>query len=277
MIKKIPGWAQILLIFLVFGLLRSPFESRLRKEMTTSGMLLPTPGHTAFANLGQSALIGVLGGLRTLVATAYWLESFRHFENDEWNANRQALLLATYLEPTQESHWVALVWHRGINAPAWLERRAKLPEIEKKILFHEYTRDAIALGEAGLQQLPASVEIRKQMAQVYQVKINDPCGVAKLYGEIMKLPNAPVFAKRFYGYFLADCPGQKQPAYDHLYKLYWESEKNHLPTLIKKILVLQEELKIPTPLWIRERDPDLPQRAKSRITLRKLPGGIVIP
>ncbi len=277
MFHKIPRWTRIPVILLLFGLLRSPFESGLRKDMTSVGMLLPTPGHTAFTKLGQSALIGVLGGLRPLVATGYLLESYRHFENDQWDANRKALLLTTYLEPTQESHWVTLVWHRGINAPAWLETRSRLPDIEKKILFHEYTRDAIALGEAGLQQIPDSVEIRKQMAEVYRVKINDPCGVAKLYGEIMKLPNAPVYAKRFYGYFLADCPGEKQAAYQHLYQLYWSSPQNHLPTLIKKILTLQNELNIPTPLWIRDRDPDLPAKAKAQIKLRKLRGGIVIP
>lgn len=274
-----PKWLKILLIFLVFGLVRSPFESSLRKQMQETRMLLPTPGHSAMAQMGQSALMGLLGGLRTLVATGYLFDSYRHFDNDDWDANRKSLLLATYLEPTVESHWVDLVWHRGINAPAWLETRSTLPEIEKRILYHEYTRDAIELGEAGLKNLPDSVEIRKQMSEVYKEKIKDPCGTARMYKEILELKNAPMYASRFYGYYLADCPGRERDAYEHLVNLYWEGKQNHLPTLLKKILTLQEELDIPMPLWIPEKDPDARKAVNRRFEKRNriLPGGIRLP
>ncbi|MDF1754175.1 MAG: hypothetical protein P1U89_15430 [Verrucomicrobiales bacterium] len=276
--SKLPNWLKIVLILAAFGLVRSPVENSLRRKMNTAGMLLPTPGHSAMAQMGQSALMGMLGGLRTLVATGYLLDSYRHFDNADWDANRKSLLLATYLEPTEESHWVDLVWHRGINAPAWLETRARLPEIEKRILYHEYTRDAIELGEAGLKNLPKSVEIRKQMAEVYREKIKDPCGTAKMYKEMLGLEGAPMYANRFYGYFLSECPGKEKEGYDHLVNLYWEGSHNHLPTLIKKILVLQEELDIPVPLWIREKDPDAQKQINRRIKKPKpLPGGIVIP
>lgn len=283
MLKKLPAGAKILLILLVFGLVRNPVESSLRKEMKEAKMLLPTPGHNAMAQMGQSALMGTLGGLRTLVATGYLLESYRHFDNDNWDENRKALLLATYLEPTVESHWVSLVWHRGINAPAWLETRAKLPEIETRILYHEYTQDAIKLGEAGLKNLPDSIEIRKQMAQVYEVKMDDPCGVAKIYGELMRMEGAPTYSARFYGYFLAQCPGKEQEAYDHLYYIYWETKRRRLrqlPSVVKNLLILQEKLDIPKPLWLREKDPDAQKAVNRRFKQRNsrpMPGGIKLP
>lgn len=283
MTRKLPNWPKILIILLAFGIIRSFFEAPIRKEMIKSNMLLPTPGHTAMSQMGQSALMGMLGGLRTLVATGYLLESYRHFDNDNWDGNRKALLLATYLEPTEESHWDNLVWHRGINAPAWVETRSRLPEIEKRILYHEYTRDAIKLGEAGLRSLPDSINIRKQMAQVYEVKIKDYCGAAKMYGELMRMKGAPTYAARFYGYYLAKCPGKEQEAYDHLSMIYWATKRrgfHQLPSVIGNLLTLQEKLDIPKPLWIVEKDPDAQVAVNRKFVDKKrrpLPGGIIIP
>ena len=266
----------VLFCLLIFGLIREPYENRLRRELTQSRMLLPVLGHSAVSNLTQSALMGTLGGMRSLLATYFLLESYRHFENYDWEENRRALLFTTYLEPYVESHWVTMVWNRGINAPAWLEVRSNLPEFEKKLRFNEYTLDAIELGKAGLEQNPGSVGIRVQIAEVYREKMEDMCGAAEMYRQLMSLEGAPQYSARFYGYFLSECPGREKQAYDHLIDLYWESESNHLPTLIKKIRILQEYLSIPHPLWIRERDPDT-SRKKNRRMRRLLPGGIVLP
>ena len=263
----------------VFGLIRLPVETSLRRQLTESGMLLPLPGHTGIEQLGQSALMGTLGGLRSLVASYLILESFHHFSNQDWDANKRSLLLATYLEPTEESHWVSLVWNRGINATAWVEVHSDLPEFERKLRFQEYALDAIELGNAGLKQLPKSVALRIQIAEVYKEKLRDPAGMARMYGELIGLEGAPMYASRFYGYALSDVPGKEREAYDHLIDLYWAGEYNHLPTLIKKILELQEKLNIPYPLRIPEKDPDARRRMQilNDKPPKPLPGGIRLP
>lgn len=268
-ISKIPLSGRILLILIIFGMIRSPFEARLRREMTDSGMLLPVLGHSAVSNLTQSALMGTLGGLRSMIATFFFLESFQRFENDDWDGNKKALLMAIYLEPGQESHWVNLAWNRGINATAWLEHRSGLPDFEKKLRFQEYVLDAIELGRSGLKQLPASVAIRRQIADIYDIKLRDHCGAAQMYKEMIPLRGAPSFASRFYGYHLAQCPGQERTAYDHLHRLYWETVRNHLPSLYKHLKQLEIKLDIPYPLRISEFDPDLlSDQGFSRLRIR---------
>ena len=279
---EMPSWMKVGICLLFFGLVRLPVENTLRRQLTESRMILPLPGKTGIEQLGQSALMGTLGGLRSLAASYLMLESYLHFSNQDWDGNKRSLLMATYLEPTEESHWVSMVWNRGINATAWAEVHSDLPELERKLRFQEYALDALALGETGLKQLPKAVELRIQMAEVYKEKLKDMCGAARLYGDLMDLPGAPMFAKRFYGYYLADCPGKEREAYDHLIKLYHEGERNHLPSLIKNILILQEQLEIPFPLRIPEADPDewgrmQALRKKKKRTLRLLPGGLRIP
>lgn len=272
-------WFLIIGILVGFGLVRMPVEQHLHKEMTKSGMILPIVDSNTVSGVRNTLLIATLGGLRPLVSTYFILVSYAHFENNEWDENRSALLNATYLQPRVESNWTDLVWHRGINAVAWVETRAQLPDFERRLLHKEYTLDAIELGKKGLEHNPDSVDIRLQMAQVYKVKMKDMCGAAQMYKEIKGLEGAPMYADRFYGYYLAECPGNEREAYEHLLKLYWEGKRNHLPTLIKKIVQLQETLDIPSPMWIPEDDPDevgSRSRAK-RKRKHQLPGGVSIP
>ena len=272
-------WITIIVIWLVFGFIRNPVEDYLRRELTESKVLLPLPGRNSVTVLSQSVLMGTLGGLRSVLSSFLILESYHHFSEQNWDENRQALVMATYLEPTEESHWVDLVWHRGINATAWVEYHSNLPDLERRLRFNEYTLDAIKLGETGLQQIPDAVDLRLQLVEVYKEKLKDPVGTSRIYGELMNLEGAPAYATRFFGYFLADCPGKEREAYEHLIKLYREGKHHHKPTLIKRILLLEEKLNIPSPLWIPENDPDThpEMRKPMKSQLRKLPGGLRIP
>ncbi len=271
MLNKIPKWLWIVIGLFVFGLIRMPIESSLRRDLTEAEWLLEPPGFTAMEKLGQSTLMGTLGGLRSLVVSFLVLDSFTHFENARWDDLKRSLTLATYLEPDNESHWVSLVWHRGINAPASAERDFDMPELEKELRIKEYALDAIDIGKAGLNQLPESVELRKQLSEVYRVKLEDNANAAEMYRQIIPLDGAPPYAERFYGYYLFDS-AQYQKAYDQLIKLYWEGEKNHKPTLLSNIDTLQEALNIPYPQRIAATPPK-----RKRIRLRTLPGGIRIP
>ncbi len=279
MLKRAPRSLIVVICLLVFGLVRSPVEDRMRAGLEENRMLRELPGQGGMQAMGQSVLMGTLGGLRSLVASYLVIESYFHFSNQAWDENRRALIMATYLEPAEENHWVDLVWHRGINATAWVEVHSELPALERDLRYNEYVLDAIELARAGLEQLPDSIEIRKQLAEVYDGKLKDPCGTAEVYGEMIGLEGAPQFAERFYGYFLADCPGREREAYEHLIELYWEGEHHHLPTLIKKIRDLQQQLNVPSPLWISDPDPDEERRrqAETRRVRPVLPGGIRLP
>jgi len=274
--QKIPRVVWVLLGLTAFGFARTPVENHLRDELAGARMLLPPPGQGAFEQMSQSALIGTLGGLRSLVATYLTLEAYEHFSTKSWDDLRQTYQIITNLEPTDESHWVSVIWHIGINATANMELDRKLPRFERERRFKEYAFQAIDLAEKGIKQLPESAAIRIQLAEVYREKLKDDCATSRVYGETIGLPGAPGYVRRFHGYFMARCPGKEQEAYAYLMSLYREGDSQHLPTLIKEIKILEEKLAVPVPQRIRDADPDRPRKTPAK-RQNVLPGGIVVP
>ncbi|MEM9281059.1 MAG: hypothetical protein AAGA96_04470 [Verrucomicrobiota bacterium] len=272
-----PRWILVTIVIVAFGLLRSPFETSLNTRLIESRLLLPPPGQRALDQMSQSALMGTLGGLRSLVSSFLTLEAFDHFSNKEWDELKQSYQIITALEPRDETHWVSVIWHLGINATANMQIDTTLPEFERDRRFNEYAFQAIELAERGLEQLPESVQIRKQLSEVYREKLKDDCATARIYGEIMHLDGAPSYARRFHGYFLARCPGKEAAAYDFLIALYDEGEHNHLPTLIHEVKKLEDMLDVPFMVRILNLHPDEERALKESSRPRRSRGGIMIP
>lgn len=260
LLQKVPRFVLVIVVLVVFGLIRSPIEDHIRDRLVKANLLLPPPGKTAMEQMSQSALIGTLGGLRSLVSTYLVLEAFQHFSDKNWDELHRTYNIITSLEPNDETNWVSFIWHIGINATANMQVDESLPQFERDRRFKEYAFEGIEIGERAMEQLPDSVKIKTQLAEIYRVKLDDKCAVAKLYGEVRDLDGAPAYADRFYGYFLAECPGREREAYEHLIELYHENEQNHLPSLIATVKDLEKTLEIPLIQRIPDPYPDIPGR-----------------
>lgn len=274
--QKIPRIVIALFLLALFGIVRGPFEDRIRDRLVAAKLLTPPPAQSAFEQMGQSALMGTLGGLRSLVATFLTLEAFEHFSTKSWDDLRQTYQIITALEPRDESHWVSVIWHLGINATANMEIDERLPAFERERRFKEYAFQAIDFAERGITQIPESSAIRIQLAEVYREKLKDDCATARVYGDAIGLPDAPGYVRRFHGYFMARCPGREEEAYAYLLGLYREGDHQHLPTLIKEIKNLEEKLGVPQPRRIPDADPDRPKKTPRRPP-NLLPGDILVP
>lgn len=258
LLQYVPRWLLIVMGLALFGLAREPVESKLSERLVVSNLLLPPPARDAMQQMSQSALMGTLGGLRTLVSSYLVLEAFGHFSNKEWEDLRRSYAIITSLEPRDENHWRDVVWHLGINATANMELDERIPEFERNRRFKEYALLAVDLAEQGIEQNPDSVVIRQQLGEVYREKLKDYCATARVYKELVDLPGAPQYSDRFIGYFLAKCPGHEQEAYDHLRRLYYETRFNHTPSLIINIKDLEKKLDVLPALRIPDPYPDLP-------------------
>jgi hypothetical protein len=276
LLQRVPRPLLALLFLAAFGVLRAPVEQHLRDRLVAANLLLPPPAQSAFEQMSQSALMGTLGGLRSLVATFLTLEAYDHFGVKAWDELGRTYQIITALEPRDESHWVSVIWHLGINATANMESDERLPAFERQRRFKQYAFEAIDFAERGLAQIPESAAIRLQLAEVYREKLKDDCATSRVYGDIIGLPDAPGYVRRFHGYFMARCPGKEQEAYAYLMALYREGEEQHLPTLIKEVKTLEDKLGIPSPQRIPDADPDRPKKTPKR-PANVLPGGIVVP
>ena len=277
LLQKIPRLLPALVLLALFGLLRTPVEERLRDDLAEANLLLPPPGRDAMQQMGQSTLMGTLGGLRSLVATYLVLEAYEHFSHKDWDELRETYGIVTNLEPREESHWVSLTWHIGINATADVQTDESLPAFERERRFQKYALEAVEIAERGLEHLPDSAEIRLQLAEVYRQKLEDPCAAARVYGDMIGLEGAPGYVRRFHGYFMARCPGREEEAHDYLMSLYREGEHQHLPTLIKEIKKLEEKLDVPYPRRIPNPDPDRRPPGYPPASANGASGGIDIP
>ncbi len=272
--RKTPRFLIVLAVLLVFGFIRGPFEDKLRKQFIEAQLLLPPPGKTTLSQMSQSALIGTLGGLRSVVATALVLFAFEDWSNKDWPSLKRNYIMITNLEPRDESHWVSVIWHMGINATASVQYNESIPAFERERLFNEYAQEAVRQGRSGLEQLPDSVLIRLQLAEVYKEKLKDFCGAAQLYKDMLGLPGCPRYAVRLHGYFLAMCPGKEQEAYDYLMNLYRQGDRHHTASLFHHIKEMEKALGIPFPQRIPDKTFTPPGEKQNEAVL---PGGIKIP
>ncbi len=262
--QKCPSWLLVIVGLAIFGIVRSPVEDRMQTRMVEANLLLPPPAQDAVQQMSQSALMGTLGGLRTLVSSYLVLEAFGHFSLKEWEDLRRSYAIITSLEPRDENHWRDVTWHLGINATANMELDESIPEFERKRRFNEYALLAVELANQGIEQNPDSVVIRQQLAEVYREKLKDFCATARVYEELVDLPGAPQYSDRFVGYFMAKCPGREREAYDHLRRLYYQGDYNHTASLIIEIKDLEEKFDILPALRIPDPYPDLPGRSGRR-------------
>ena len=74
------------------------------------------------------------------------------------------------------------------------------------------------------------------------------------------MPEAAPWDRRFSAYELSYCEGREREAYERLRSLYDEGEKERLPTLIKRLRLLEEKLAIPQ----EQRIPDQPGKTLHR-------------
>ena len=106
LLQRVPRLLLVLLLLAAFGVVRAPVEQRLRDRLVAANLLLPPPAQSAFEQMSQSALMGTLGGLRSL--------GFGRFKSPEFQAGRLAdLLLPEYQPPTSSQAW----WLLSVFSP----------------------------------------------------------------------------------------------------------------------------------------------------------------
>ena len=110
-------------------------------------------------------------------------------------------------------------------------------------------REYFALGkdflERGIKNNPDRPELYEALARLYKEKYNDHERASEFYAKAAVLLEAAPWDRRFSAYELSYCEGREREAYERLRSLYDEGPKERLPTLIKRLQVLEDKLEIP--------------------------------
>jgi len=254
---------MVIVLLLVAGLARVPWEKNISTQLTSAGLLLPPPGESLREQMGQSATLAALGGLRSLVSIYMTLHAHEAWQMTDWETLERDYRMITTMEPRDVDNWIRGGWHLWANASASIERNESIPAELRKKIQHEYIDKGIDFLHQGIRNNPESYKPWMELAFVLREKKKDYCGAAEAYREALKRPGAPRMTLRFVGYMLARCPGHEKEAYTYLRNLYDEGKEHRSkPSVITSLKVLEEKLDIP--LIQRIPDPDSQELRRQR-------------
>ena len=196
--------------------------------------------------IGQLGFIAALSGFRAIVADALFIQAYSAWENTEWGRMLLLFRHITTLQPRVLLFWDTAAWHMAWNASVAAMNDQTQPRLALRV---KAQREYFALGkdflERGIKNNPDRPDLYEALARLYKEKYKDHLRASEYYAKAAVLPGAPTFDRRFSAYELSYCDGHEREAYERLRSLYDEGPKERLPTLIKRLKVLEEKLGIP--------------------------------
>src|SRR6202023_3871962 len=142
--------------------------------------------------------------------------------------------------------WDMAAWHMGGNASVAALNDRMQPRMALRIKAQrEYFALAKDFLESGIKNNPDKPQLYESLARLYKEKYKDHERASEFFAKAAARPRAMSYDRRFSAYELSYCEGREREAYERLRQLYDEGEKEHLPTLIKRLKFLEEKLNVP--------------------------------
>ena len=205
--------------------------------------------------LGQGLTIGVLSGMRTVVADFVWLSSVTSWMNQDWLHMSDAIQLCTALQPRAPVFWQMGGWHLAWNASIAAENDPRQPDQMRRLKASRYwTQRGLDTLKRGLENNPASWRLWNDTAQLYDQRLRDYPTAAYYYGKASEQPGAMTYLERFpahmYDPIHANDPEKEYAEWKKLWlRLTPEQklEKQHTAEEVERqIRLLENKLSIPT-------------------------------
>ena len=203
--------------------------------------------------LGQGLTIGVLSGMRSVVADFIWLNVTTAWMNEEWFRMGAYITLCTSLQPRSPVFWDMGGWHLAYNASVDAMQDVKTqPDGLRRIKASRFWVDrGLDVLKRGIENNPTNFTLLAHTAGVYQQRLKDYRAAAYYYQKASEQPDAPVYLERFPA-IMYGLAGDDQDAYAS-WKALWErltpaqrEEKQHWKEKIEgNIRLLEQKLSIP--------------------------------
>jgi len=213
--------------------------------------------------LGQGVLLGVLGGLRTVVADLTWIRSYVLWERKDRAGCEALMRAACALDPYSRYFWEHTAYVVGYDLAHWEIRRRggydKVPAEIQDRLFKTYARRGIDIIEEGIARSKVTTPLVLSAAQLAEIKLKDHKLSARYYKQAAEAPDAPWYAARICAQVMWE-DGRRQEAY-FWFRQFWISRMlprdDGYPDDLKQLRTMEEVLgirpadRIPRPSWER--------------------------
>jgi hypothetical protein len=148
--------------------------------------------------LSQGLTIGVLSGMRSVVADLLWLESTTEWMNQNWFEMSKVINLCTALQPRAPLFWEMGGWQLAWNASIFSGDNPLEPNPLKRLKASRFwLNQGRDVYQRGLENNPTNWRLWSGMALLYQQRLKDPRTAAYYYEKANEQPNAPNYLERF--------------------------------------------------------------------------------
>jgi hypothetical protein len=202
--------------------------------------------------LTQGLTIGVLAGMRSIVADFVWLDVTVAWEDEQWFKMDSLINLCTSLQPRSVVFWDYGGWQLAWNVSVAAEQNVK--EHNELRRLHDrrfWIMKGLGVFKRGIENNPESSELWERTGQLYEQRLHDDRTAAYYFQRASELPGAPVYLERFPA-IMYENAGDDWDAYAS-WKALWErltpaqrEEKQHWKEKIEShIRKLETKLSIP--------------------------------
>jgi hypothetical protein len=195
--------------------------------------------------IGQTAVLGVLGGFRAIVADFLFIDAHFAWERTDWAHLLMRVRQVTMLQPHVLMFWDIAAWHMAWNAGTAALNDETKPLAARQRLQREYIEIGRDFLERGVGNNPTQPQLYEALARLYRDKLQDHARAAENFDKASRLPGCASYDERFAAYEISYCAGREREAYEKLRALYERGEKERLPALVGRLRAMEERLNIP--------------------------------
>jgi hypothetical protein len=147
--------------------------------------------------LGQGLTIGVLSGMRSVVADLVWLNVVTAWMNQDWFKMGGYINLCTALQPRAAVFWDMGGWQLAWNASlSALYDRAQPIELRRIKASRFWVDRGLEIYLRGIENNPNYWRLWRDTAQLYQQRLRDFKTAAYFYHKASEQPDAPIYLER---------------------------------------------------------------------------------
>lgn len=155
--------------------------------------------------MGQTVLIGTLGGLRALAADFLWLRANYYWQQKNHGLTETTTRAVTRLQPDYPYFWIETARMIVYDMPVWrfgADKRA--PKTVERRIRREQAERGLALLDEAERFLPDSPAIPAEKARIYWTVLDEPEKAQEEYGRAYLKPGGRALYARLRAVILMD-------------------------------------------------------------------------
>jgi tetratricopeptide (TPR) repeat protein len=149
----------------------------------------------------EAGVFGVMGGMRAVVASGFWLRANRVWEERDPGATRAYLKLTVAADSGPRYFWLNGARMMAYDLPEW-RLTADTPAAVQRKVREEHAQAALDFLADGLRAHPDDSALLIEMANIRLRVLVDLKGAAQLFRQAAKRADAPYYAARIYAELL---------------------------------------------------------------------------